>query len=43
MRLEKHSDTLKEIGANVNNGLMDVLEKLKKLPEAKRAEIEARY
>ena len=32
---------LKEIGANVNNGLMDVLEKLKKLPEEKRKEIEA--
>jgi isocitrate dehydrogenase len=39
--LEKHSDTLKEIGANVNNGLMDVLEKIKKLPDSKRAEIEA--
>ncbi len=39
--LEKHSETLKEIGANVNNGLMDVLEKIKKLPDAKRAEIEA--
>lgn len=38
--LEKHSDTLKEIGANVNNGLMDVLEKLKKLPDEKRIEIE---
>ena len=39
--LEKHSDVLKEIGANVNNGLMDVLEKLKKLPDEKRLEIEA--
>ncbi len=39
--LEKHADTLKEIGANVNNGLMDVLEKLKKLPDEKRKEIEA--
>ena len=39
--LEKHADTLKDIGANVNNGLMDILEKLKKLPEAKRKEIEA--
>lgn len=39
--LENHSETLKEIGANVNNGLMDVLEKIKKLPDAKRAEIEA--
>ncbi len=38
--LEKHSDTLKEIGANVNYGLMDILEKLKKLPEEKRKEIE---
>ena len=38
--LEKHADTLKQIGANVNNGLMDVLEKLKKLPDAKRKEIE---
>ena len=39
--LDKHADTLREIGANVNNGLMDILEKLKKLPEAKRKEIEA--
>ncbi|TDJ55590.1 MAG: NADP-dependent isocitrate dehydrogenase [Ignavibacteria bacterium] len=39
--LEKHADTLKEIGANVNYGLMDVLEKLKKLPDEKRKEIEA--
>ncbi len=38
--LEKHADTLKEIGANVNNGLMDVLERLKKRPDAKRKEIE---
>jgi isocitrate dehydrogenase len=38
--LEKHADTLKQIGANVNNGLMDVLEKLKKLPDDKRKEIE---
>jgi isocitrate dehydrogenase len=38
--LEKHADTLKQVGANVNNGLMDVLEKLKKLPETKRMEIE---
>ncbi len=39
--LEKHADTLKEIGANQNYGLMDILEKLKKLPEDKRKEIEA--
>jgi len=39
--LDKHAATLKEIGANVNYGLMDVLEKLKKLPDEKRKEIEA--
>lgn len=39
--LEKHADTLKEIGANVNHGLADVLEKLNKLPAGKKAEIEA--
>jgi isocitrate dehydrogenase len=39
--LDKHTDTLKSIGANVNYGLMDVLEKLKKLPDEKRKEIEA--
>ena len=39
--LDKHADTLKEIGANVNNGLLDVLEKLNKLPAEKKAEIEA--
>jgi isocitrate dehydrogenase len=38
--LEKHADTLKQIGVNLNNGLMDVLEKLKKLPDEKRKEIE---
>ncbi len=38
--LDKHADTLKQIGANVNNGLMDILEKLKKLPDEKRKEIE---
>lgn len=39
--LEKHAKVLKEIGANVNYGLMDILEKLKKLPDEKRMEIEA--
>ena len=39
--LDKHASTLKEIGANVNNGLADVLDKLNKLPDDKRAEIEA--
>lgn len=38
--LDKHTEALREIGANVNNGLMDVLDKLKKLPESKRIEIE---
>jgi isocitrate dehydrogenase len=38
--LDKHADTLQETGANVNYGLMDVLEKLKKLPDDKRKEIE---
>jgi isocitrate dehydrogenase len=39
--LDKHAETLKEIGANVNNGLADVLEKLNKLPADKKAEIES--
>ncbi|MCK9996639.1 MAG: NADP-dependent isocitrate dehydrogenase, partial [Candidatus Krumholzibacteria bacterium] len=39
--LEKHADVLKEIGANVNNGLAGVLDKLDKLPADKKAEIEA--
>jgi isocitrate dehydrogenase len=39
--LDKHADVLKEIGANVNNGLADVLEKLDRLPAGKKAEIKA--
>jgi isocitrate dehydrogenase len=39
--LDKHATVLAEIGANVNNGLAGVLEKLDKLPAAKKAEIEA--
>ncbi len=39
--LDKHADALKEIGANVNNGLADVLEKLDRLSADKKAEIEA--
>src|SRR5215471_8291517 len=39
--LEKHAVVLAEIGANVNNGLADVLSKLDKLPAEKKAEIEA--
>ena len=38
---DKHATTLKEIGANVNNGLADVLEKLNKLTPEKKAEIES--
>jgi isocitrate dehydrogenase len=39
--LEKHAETLSEVGANVNNGLADILSKIEKLPAEKRAEIEA--
>ncbi|MBT7162625.1 MAG: NADP-dependent isocitrate dehydrogenase, partial [Victivallales bacterium] len=39
--LAKHAATLKEIGANVNHGLADVLEKLDRLPADRKAEIEA--
>ena len=39
--LDKHADALAEIGANVNNGLADVLAKLDRLPPEKKAEIEA--
>lgn len=39
--LDKHAETLKRIGANVNNGLADVLAKLERLPAEQRAEIEA--
>lgn len=39
--LDKHAETLEEIGVNVNNGLADVLEKLDRLPADKKAEIEA--
>ena len=39
--LEKHAEILEKIGANVNNGIADVYEKLDKLPPEKKAEIEA--
>jgi isocitrate dehydrogenase len=39
--LQKHAGVLAEIGANVNNGLADVLSKLDQLPAKKKAEIEA--
>ena len=38
---EKHAATIKELGVDVNNGLGDLYAKIAKLPEAKRAEIEA--
>ena len=37
----KHAAVLKELGVNPNTGLGDLYAKIKKLPEAKRAEIEA--
>jgi len=39
--LDKNADVLGEIGANVNNGLADVYEKLDRLPADRKAEIEA--
>ena len=39
--LEKHAGAIAETGANVNNGLADVLAKLDRLPAGKKAEIEA--
>ncbi len=39
--LEKHAAALKEIGANPNQGLGDILAKLDRLPADKKAEIEA--
>ena len=38
---EKHAATIKELGVDVNNGLGDLYAKIAKLPDAKRAEIEA--
>jgi len=39
--LDKHAGVLRQIGANVNNGLADVLSKLDQLPAGKKAGIEA--
>jgi isocitrate dehydrogenase len=39
--LQKHAGVLAAIGANVNNGLADVLSKLDQLPAEEKAEIEA--
>ncbi len=38
---EKHSDTLNELGVNVNSGFGNLLQKIQELPENKRKEIEA--
>jgi isocitrate dehydrogenase len=38
--LDKHAEALREVGANVNNGLADVLARLDRLPAEKKAEIE---
>ncbi|WNM60816.1 NADP-dependent isocitrate dehydrogenase [Candidatus Nitrospira neomarina] len=38
---KKHEKTFAELGANPNNGLGDILAKIKNLPEAKKKEIEA--
>jgi isocitrate dehydrogenase len=37
--LDKHADVLRTVGANVNNGLSDVIAKLDRLPAEKKAEI----
>ncbi len=38
---KKYEQTFKEIGVNPNNGIADVYQKIKKLPEEKQKEIEA--
>ncbi|NPA69124.1 MAG: NADP-dependent isocitrate dehydrogenase [Chlorobi bacterium] len=38
--LEKHAGVIKELGVNLNNGIGELYEKIKTLPEAKRKEIE---
>lgn len=38
--LEKHTDLLKELGVNVNNGIGDLYARMQKLPDDKREEIE---
>ena len=39
--LDKHADTLKKLGVNLNNGFGDLLTKIAALPEAERKAIEA--
>jgi len=38
---DKHADTFKSLGVDVNNGFGDVIAKIDNLPEAQRTEIEA--
>ncbi len=38
---EKHADIFKELGVDPNNGLGDILAKIRSLPSGKRSEIEA--
>jgi len=38
---DKYGDVFKELGVNISNGLGDVYVKIQRLPEAKKAEIEA--
>jgi len=39
--LDKHAETLKQIGVNLNNGLQDIYDKLERLPVDKQEEIKA--
>ncbi|MCK4738487.1 MAG: NADP-dependent isocitrate dehydrogenase [Deltaproteobacteria bacterium] len=39
--IDKHADTIKELGVNFNNGLGDLYSKIESLPDDKRKEIEA--
>lgn len=39
--LERHADTIKKLGVDLNNGISDLYSKMGSLPEVKRAEIEA--
>ncbi|MCF6184533.1 MAG: NADP-dependent isocitrate dehydrogenase [Bacteroidales bacterium] len=38
--LEKHADIIEKLGVNINNGIGDLYDKIKQLPEDKRKEIE---
>ncbi len=38
--LEKHADIIEKLGVNLNNGIGDLYNKIKSLPDAKRKEIE---